>query len=62
MGEASIRTINSIIPHPVRWPQLTVITYNNILSIGFAAFRSHFPAETAEKFLQFFIEELLAEE
>jgi len=61
MGEASIRNITTI-PHPVLWPQLTVITYNNTVSIGFAVFRSHFPVETAEEFLQFFIEELLAEE
>jgi hypothetical protein len=61
MGEASIRNINTIF-YPVLWPQLTVITYNNRLSISFAVFRSHFPVETAEEFLQFFIEELLAEE
>ena len=61
MGDASIRNITTI-PHPVLWPQLTVITYNNRLSISFAVFRSHFPVETAEEFLQCFIQELMAED
>lgn len=61
MGPARIVNIG-IIPHPVQWPQLGILSYNNKLSIGFGVFRSHFPAETAEKFLQLFIEELMAEE
>jgi len=60
MGEASIKTINTI-AHPVSWPQLTVITYNNLLSISFTVFRSHFPAKTADEFLKFFIDDLMEE-
>jgi NRPS condensation-like uncharacterized protein len=61
MGPARISTIG-IIAHPVLWPQVDVLTYNDRMLITLAAFRSHFPVETAEKFLQCFIQELLAEE
>ncbi len=60
MGEASIKKINTI-AHPVQWPQLTVITYNNVLSVSFTVLRSHFPVETADEFLKCFIQDLMAE-
>lgn len=61
MGPARIAKIG-IIAHPVLWPQVDVLTYNDRMSVSLSVFRSHFPPETAEAFLQCFIEELMREE
>ena len=57
MGPARILNM-CFIGYAAPWPQLIALTYNNRMTISLAVFQSHFPLESAEAFLDSFIEEI----
>jgi len=59
MGPARICSIH-IIPHPFLWPLVTIVSYNDRMSISLSVVRSHFSLNNAEEFLDFFIQKLMA--
>jgi hypothetical protein len=60
MGPARICSIHCI-ASPVPWPQVDIITYNGRMSMSLSVLRSRFSSEDAEKFLDSFIKELMAQ-
>jgi hypothetical protein len=44
------------------WPQLIALTYNNRMNISLSVFRSQFSLESAQAFLNSFIEEITREQ
>ena len=61
MGPARIRNI-VFVGHAPPWPNVMAVTYNNRMTISLSVFRSQFSLETADEFLQLFIQELRASE
>jgi len=59
MGPARICSIHCI-ASPVPWPQVDIITYNERVSMSLSVLRSRFSLADAEKFLDSFIQELMA--
>jgi NRPS condensation-like uncharacterized protein len=57
LGAARIRSI-CFIGYAAPWPQLIALTYNNRMTISLSVFRSRFPLEAAEQFLDSFIAEI----
>jgi hypothetical protein len=57
MGPARIANIH-VIPNAASWPDLLVSTYNNQFAVTMAVLSSCFSAETAERFLDSFVENL----
>jgi len=55
LGSALIRSM-CFIGYAASWPQVNVLTYNNRMTISLSVFKSHFPPESAEAFLDSFIE------
>jgi NRPS condensation-like uncharacterized protein len=60
MGPARICSIHYV-ASPVPWPQVDIITYNGRMSMSLSVLRSRFSSEDAEKFLDSFIKELIAQ-
>ena len=60
LGSARIRTM-CFIGYAAPWPQLIALTYNNRMNISLSVFRSQFSLESAQAFLNSFIEELTRE-
>ena len=60
LGSARIRTM-SFIGYAAPWPQLIALTYNNRMTISLSVFRSQFSLESAQDFLNAFIEEITSE-
>ena len=57
MGLARIHNI-AFVAHAPPWPNFAVATYNDRMTISLAVFQSQFSLETAENFLDSFIQEL----
>ncbi len=57
LGEARIRTL-CFIGYAAPWPQLIAMTYNNRMTISLSVFQSCFSLESAQLFLDTFIEEI----
>ena len=57
MGPARIHNI-VFVAHAPPWPNFAVVTYNDRMTISLAVFKSQFSLETAENFLDSFIQEL----
>jgi NRPS condensation-like uncharacterized protein len=57
LGSARIRTM-CFIGYAAPWPQLIALTYNNRMNISLSVFRSQYSLESAEIFLDSFIEEI----
>jgi NRPS condensation-like uncharacterized protein len=60
LGAARIRSM-CFIGYAAPWPQLIVLTYNNRLNISLSVFRSQFSLESAQAFLNAFIDEITRE-
>jgi NRPS condensation-like uncharacterized protein len=60
MGPARIIGSN-VVTAAIPWPQILIHTYNNRMEVSLSVLRSHFPLETAQQFLDMYVEELLGE-
>jgi hypothetical protein len=60
MGPARI-TGSNVVTAAIPWPQILIHTYNNRMEVSLSVLRSHFSLETAQEFLDRYVEELLAE-
>jgi NRPS condensation-like uncharacterized protein len=58
MGPARIIGSN-VVTAAIPWPQILIHTYNSRMEVSLSVFRSHFPLETAQDFLDNYIGELL---
>jgi NRPS condensation-like uncharacterized protein len=60
MGPARIVGSN-VVTAAIPWPQILIHTYNNRMEVSLSVFRSRFSLETAQDFLDKYVEELIGE-
>ncbi len=60
MGPARI-TGSHVMAPAIPWPQIVIHTYNRKMAMCLSVYRSHFPMETAQAFLDRYVEELFVE-
>ena len=58
MGPARIIGSN-VVTAAIPWPQILIHTYNNRMEVSLSVLRSHFHHETAQEFLDNYVEELI---